>query len=201
MAIQTLMATTGSPASFRNLFTMSGLFASYGGQRHFILDNNSPGRLLFSGTNSATLPLEIPENGTLWDHLQHNGITFRSGFGEGVDVPGYIDGRYATNIPIGESLSRNVSHDYPSHSLVTFQTKCEADKFIAELDERYKSGKEPLPQFLFVSLPNDETGDERPNGGYPYTSSWVADNDLALGHAILDYLSHSPWWRRKQPSF
>ncbi len=169
-----------------DLFTMSGLFNSYGGQRHFILENNSPGRLLFAGTNSATLPLEIPERGTLWDHLQRNNITFRN-FGEGLDLPGYIDGHYATNIPMQESLARNTSHDYPGPSL-DIPDQVRADKLIAEL------GKGPLPQFVFVSLPNDETGDERPNGGYPYASSWVADNDLALGR-ILDYLSHSPEWR------
>ena len=175
-----------------DLFTMSGLFGSYGGQRHFILDNKSPGRLLFAGIDAATLPLEIPENGTLWDHLQRNGITFRN-FGEGLDLPGYIDEHYATNIPMQESLLRNTSRDYPGPSL-DIPDQVRADKFIAELDRRYKSGQEPLPQFLFISLPDDETGDERPNGGYPYASSWVSDNDLALGR-ILDYLSHSPWWR------
>jgi hypothetical protein len=51
-----------------------------------------------------------------------------------------------------------------------------------------------LPQFLYVTLPNDQTTDERPDAGYPYASSWVADNDLALGR-VLEYLSHSPWWR------
>jgi len=175
-----------------DLFTMSGLFGSYGGQRHFIADNNAPGRLLFAGTDTATLPLEIPENGTLWDHLVRNGVTFRN-FGEGLDVPGFIDGHYTTNIPMQESLYRNTSRDYPGFSL-DIPDQVRADKFIAELDERYKSGKEPLPQFLYVTLPNDQTGDERPNGGYPYASSWVADNDLALGR-ILEYLSHSPWWR------
>ena len=169
-----------------DLFTMSGLFGSYGGQRHFILDNNSPGRLLFAGTGAATLPLEIPENGTLWDHLQRNGITFKN-FGEGLDLPGYIDGHYATNIPIEESLARNTSHDYPGPSL-DIPDQVRADKLIAEL------GKAPLPQFVFVSLPNDQTGDERLNAGYPYASSWVADNDLALGR-ILEYLSHLPSWR------
>jgi YVTN family beta-propeller protein len=168
-----------------DLFTMSGLFGSYGGQRNFILDNNSPGRLLFAGTDAATLPLEIPENGTLWDHLQRNGITFRN-FGEGLDLPGFIDGHYTTNIPMQESLYRNTSHDYPGPSL-DIPDQVRADKLIAELD------KGPLPQFVFVSLPNDQAGDERPNGGYPYASSWVADNDLALGR-ILEYLSHLPSW-------
>ena len=181
-----------------DLFTMSGLYAAYGGQRRFALDAATPGRLLFAGTNVATLPEEIPENGTLWHHLERNGVTFRN-FGEGATMPGVVLGtgkgpaRYRTNMPMPDPLYRNSSRDYPGLSLdVPDQTR--ADRFIAELDERYKSGKEPLPQFLYVTLPNDQTGEERPDAGYPYASSWVADNDLALGR-ILEYLSHSPWWK------
>jgi len=178
-----------------DLFTMSGVFASYGGQRHFALDSSTPGRLLFAGTNAATLPEEIPENGTLWDHLERNHITFRN-FGEGIELPGTVEASqptYVTNMPIEESLYRNTSRDYPGFSLdVSDQTR--ADKFIAEMDQRYKSGKEPLPQFLYITLPNDHTGGDLPDAGYPYAASWIADNDLALGR-ILEYLSHSQWWR------
>ncbi len=174
-----------------DLFTMSGMFASYGGQRHVALDNATPGRLLFAGTAASTLPEEIPEYGTLWDHLERNKITFRN-FGEGFELPGITDGTYKTNIPISESLYRNTSRDYPGFNLdIPDQTR--ADRFIAELDERYKATNQPLPQFLYVTLPNDHTGDDRPDGGYPYASSYVADNDLALGR-IMEYLSHSPWW-------
>lgn len=182
-----------------DLFTMSGAYASYGGQRRFALDSSTPGRLLFSGTYPGVLPEEIPEGGTLWRHLERNGITFRN-FGEGLQVPGLVDSgvpsqpaRYLTNIAIPDPLYRNTSRDYPGFSLdIPDQTR--ADRFIAELDERYKSGREPLPQFLYVTLPNDHTSDAVTNAAYPYTSSYVADNDLALGR-ILDYLSHSPWWR------
>ncbi len=174
-----------------DLFTVSGMFASYGGQRHFAADNNTPGRLLFAGTNASPLPEEIPENGTLWDHLERNHISFRN-FGEGLELPGK-DGDYQTDMPIEDSLYRNTSRDYPAFS-IDVPDQVRADKFIAELDGRYKSGKEQLPQFLYVTLPNDHVGDDRPNGGYPYAASWVADNDLALGR-ILEYLSNSPWWR------
>ena len=176
-----------------DLFTMSGMFASYGGQRRFSLDNSTPGRLLFAGTKAGTLPEEIPENGTLWHHLERNHVTFRN-FGEGLQLPGVVDGsHYTTNMPIPDPLYRNTSRDYPGRSLdVSDQTR--ADRFIDELDQKYKSGKEPLPQFLYVTLPNDRTGEERPDAGYPYASSWVADNDLALGR-ILEYLSRSQWWK------
>ena len=35
---------------------------------------------------------------------------------------------------------------------------------------------------------------ERPEDGYPYRSSFVADNDLALGR-MIELLSHSPYWK------
>jgi hypothetical protein len=59
-----------------------------------------------------------------------------------------------------------------------------ANKFIAEIDRRYAKGGEPLPQFLRVHLPNDRLEN----------ASSVLDNDFATGR-IVDYLSHSPWWR------
>ena len=34
----------------------------------------------------------------------------------------------------------------------------------------------------------------RPQDGYPYEASYVADNDYALGR-IVEFLSHTPWWR------
>ncbi|HEU5021038.1 MAG TPA: bifunctional YncE family protein/alkaline phosphatase family protein [Bryobacteraceae bacterium] len=183
-----------------DLFTMSGMFQSYGGQRQFILDDASPGRLLFAGTSAGVLPEEIPENGTLWDHLERHHITFRN-FGEGLELPGVekghttlgIGAQYLTNVPIQASLYRHTAPNYPAFSFdIPDQTR--ASRLIAELDSRYKSGKEAFPQFLYITLPNDHIGDDRPKAGYPYGASWVADNDLALGR-ILEYLSHSPWWR------
>jgi YVTN family beta-propeller protein len=183
-----------------DLFTMSGMFQSYGGQRHFMLDDASPGRLLFAGTSAGVLPEEIPENGTLWDHLERHRITFRN-FGEGLELPGVEQGdltqgtaaHYLTNVPMQASLHRHTSADYPAFTFeIPDQTR--ASRLIAELDSRYKSGKEPFPQFLYITLPNDHVGDIRPDRGYSYPASWVADNDLAVGR-ILEYLSHSPWWR------
>jgi DNA-binding beta-propeller fold protein YncE len=188
-----------------DLLTTSGLFASYGGQKRFSLDSSTPGRLLFAQASASTHPEEIPENGTLWHHLERNGISFRN-FGEGMELAGVVEGgrdasgdtvpngaSYLTNMPMPDALYRNTSRDYPGFTLdISDQTR--ADRFIAEIDERYKSGKEELPQFIYVTLPNDHTGDERPREGYPYTASWVADNDFALGR-IVEYLSHTPWWR------
>jgi len=69
-----------------------------------------------------------------------------------------------------------------------------ADRFIEEIDGKYGRGGEPLPQFLSIHLRSDQTGDPKPQSGYPYEASYVEDGDFGLGR-ILDYLSHSPWWR------
>ena len=61
-----------------------------------------------------------------------------------------------------------------------------ADEVIAALEE-------PLPQFVFIHLPNDKLADARPADGYPYEESWMEDNDLALGR-IVEALSHSRGW-------
>jgi sugar lactone lactonase YvrE len=68
------------------------------------------------------------------------------------------------------------------------------NRFIAEAESQYRKGAEPFPQFTYIRLPNDSLSEARPADGYPYEASWMEDNDLALGR-ILEYLSHSPWWR------
>jgi hypothetical protein len=93
-----------------------------------------------------------------------------------------------------EPLYRNTSRGYPGIGM-NVPDQYRADRFIAEMEERYGSGAEPLPQFLFIHLPNDRAGAEREEDGYPYQASFVSDNDLALGR-ILQYLSHKPWWRQ-----
>jgi DNA-binding beta-propeller fold protein YncE len=69
-----------------------------------------------------------------------------------------------------------------------------ADQIIAEIDRRYAKGGEPVPRFLCIHLPNDEASDPAPEAGYPFDVSTVLENDFETGR-IVDYLSHSPWWR------
>ena len=67
------------------------------------------------------------------------------------------------------------------------------EQFKKEFEERYVSGQEPLPQFIYIWLPNDHTAKPRPEDGYAYHASYVADNDLALGK-LIDLFSHSKFW-------
>ena len=54
-----------------------------------------------------------------------------------------------------------------------------------------QQGKDTMPNFILLRLPNDHTAGTRPGGPTPKSS--VADNDLAVGRAV-DAVSHSPFW-------
>ena len=69
-----------------------------------------------------------------------------------------------------------------------------ATQFIHEIQEKYVKGGEPFPRFIYIHLPNDHMTEPRPQDGYPYEASYVADNDYALGR-IVEFLSLTPWWR------
>ena len=58
------------------------------------------------------------------------------------------------------------------------------------MEEKYVKGGAELPQFLFIHLPNDHMTKERPDDGYPYEESFMADNDYALGPDYRVPLGH-----------
>ncbi|MEO8658739.1 MAG: alkaline phosphatase family protein [Bryobacteraceae bacterium] len=186
--------------SYPNAFTESTLMAAYGGQKDFRLPTSAPGRLLFPGSNSSVHPEEQLEAGALWHHLDRHGITFRN-FGEGFELAGADEGeglkptgaRFLTNVPMPDPLYRNTSRQYPNYN-TNIPDQFRATQFIKEMDELYAEGKQPFPRLLFLHLPNDHTARARPEDGYPFTASYIADNDYALGR-IVQYLSRLPQWK------
>jgi DNA-binding beta-propeller fold protein YncE len=54
-----------------------------------------------------------------------------------------------------------------------------------------QQGKDTMPDFILMYLPDDHTAGTRPGGPSPKSS--VADNDLAVGRAV-EAVSHSPFW-------
>jgi hypothetical protein len=64
---------------------------------------------------------------------------------------------------------------------------------IQELEERFGKSRTDLPRVVWIRLPNDRPSRPRPEAGYPYPESYIADNDEALG-SILEYLSGTRWW-------
>ncbi|MEJ2007728.1 MAG: hypothetical protein P8Z30_06150, partial [Acidobacteriota bacterium] len=172
--------------------------AAYGGQFDFEPDQNAPGRLAIGST--APSPEDYLQMGSLWEHLSSRGITFRN-YGESLELAGESEGggteptgvREATNMPMPEVLFVNTSRTYPTFN-TSIPDQYRFQQFKHEFDTRYLSGKEPLPHFLYIWLPDDHTAKPRPRDGYPYRASFVADNDLALGK-MVQLFSHSPFWK------
>jgi DNA-binding beta-propeller fold protein YncE len=54
-----------------------------------------------------------------------------------------------------------------------------------------QAGKDTMPNFIMLRLPNDHTEGTRP--GKPTPKSSVADNDLAVGRAV-EAIANSPFW-------
>jgi len=70
-----------------------------------------------------------------------------------------------------------------------------ATQFIEEVEQLYRKPGKDLPRLLYIHLPNDHMDRPRPEDGYPFRASFVADNDIGLGR-IIAYLSKSPWWKQ-----
>ncbi len=184
--------------SYPNVWTESSLLAAYSEKKDFRL-GAAPGRLLFAGSASSVHPEEQLEGGTIWHHFARHGVSFYN-FGEGFELAGVDEegdleptgARFLTNVPMPEPLYRNTSRQYPGFNM-NIPDQYRASQFIHEIAEKYVDTGADLPQFLFIHLPNDHMADARPEDGYPYRESFVADNDLALGR-ILEYLSGTKWW-------
>jgi len=99
----------------------------------------------------------------------------------------------ATNIPTKPELVGHFAPEAPDFNLLV------PDQVRFEIFERHlkgwiadkEQGKDTMPNFVMLRLPNDHTAGTRPGGPTPKSS--VADNDLAVGRAV-EAISHSPFW-------
>jgi DNA-binding beta-propeller fold protein YncE len=101
----------------------------------------------------------------------------------------------AKNIAAQEELRGHFDPLFPDFE-VSYPDQLRADEFLNEFNSfvaasNNKKGKDPLPQFMLVRLPNDHTAGGRK--GQPRPAASVADNDLAIGR-LVDAVSHSPYW-------
>src|SRR5690606_3786110 len=65
--------------------------------------------------------------------------------------------------------------------------------FKKEFTEKWMNGQDTMPALMTVIIPNDHGADDRPEAGYPFRESYMADNDLAVGR-IVEFLSQTPYW-------
>lgn len=184
--------------NYPNEWTESVWPANYGDEFRFLPDADAPGRLMIGSTTPR--PEDYIQAGSLWENLARNHITFRN-YGEGFDLPGETEDegmaptgvREVINMPMEEPVFENTSRTYPMFN-TSIPDQYRVQQFKKEFEERYVSGKEALPQFIYIWLPDDHTAKPRPKDGYPFRASYVADNDLALGK-LIELFSHSPFWK------
>jgi hypothetical protein len=162
--------------------------------------SSAPGRRYSMGSNGSLIPEDYPEAGAMWDHLARHGIRFRN-YGEGFELPGVEEdadesptgAREVVNIPMPKVLYDHTCFDFPIFNM-NIPDQYRAHWFMKDVERRYLGGFHAFPSFLNIALCNDHGTDPKPDKGYPYVASWMADNDLALGR-IVEFLSHTRYWK------
>ena len=166
----------------------------------FKKDSSAPGRRYSMGSNGSLMPEDYPEAGSMWEHLARNRIRFRN-YGEGFEFPGVIEdadehptgAREVVNIPMPKVLFDSTAFGFPIFNM-NIPDQYRAQWFMTDVEERFLRGGKKFPSFVNIAICNDHGADPKPDKGYPYLASWMADNDLALGR-IVEFLSHTPYWK------
>jgi DNA-binding beta-propeller fold protein YncE len=123
----------------------------------------------------------------------HKGEAIPANYGGGVSAYPWAIPLIAKNIATKAELEGHFDPLFPDFKLnfpdqlrvEEFQTHFR--KWVADREQ----GKDTMPQFVMLRLPNDHTAGTTP--GMPTPQASVADNDLAVGRAV-DLVSHSPYW-------
>jgi len=172
--------------------------SGYGGRRDSSPFSSAPGRRALGGGSDSPMPEDEPEYGSLWEHVAGAGLSIRN-YGEGIEVEGADerDGaepegqRLLLNAPVPKPIFESSDRGYPTFNL-GIPDQFRYQEFAEDMDRRLKKGKPAA--LTVIRLPNDHTSDVRPQDGYAYKASFVADNDLALGK-IVEKISHSSIWK------
>ncbi len=186
--------------TYPNQWVETNVPAGYGGTREVKAESKEPGKFGWTGSAGAIFPEDYNEAGSMWEHLERNGISFYN-WGFGTEMPAnfadstmkYYGQKVLVNYPVPAPLFVNTSLRYPTYNMA-IPDQFRADLFIDEFKEKWLDTAEKMPQMLTILLPNDHGAGERPAAGYPFRESYMADNDLALGR-IVEFLSHTPYWK------
>jgi YVTN family beta-propeller protein len=186
--------------TYPNEWVETSVSAAYGDNRDWREGSKAPGNNLMVGSNASVYPEDYNEGGTVWDHFDRNKVSFFN-FGFGTEMaPGWEEKdfknsgtRSVINYPLSAPLYKNTSKLYATFNMY-IPDQYRADMFIKEFNDRWIGAGRTMPSVLTITLPNDHGAGERPNEGYPFEASYMADNDLALGR-MVEYLSHTPYWK------
>ena len=101
--------------------------------------------------------------------------------------------REVVNIPMPKVLFDNTAFGFPIFNM-NIPDQYRAHWFMQDVEKQFLRGGKKFPSFLNIAICNDHGADPKPEKGYPYLASWMADNDLALGR-MVEFLSHTPYWK------
>ena len=186
--------------TYPNEWCETSTSASYGGNRTFKEDSKAPGVFAMNGAAGAIYPEDYNEAGSMWDHLERHNVDFYN-FGFSIMFePALYKAEYKytgihqfINFPMPQPLFKRTSKMYPTYNMA-IPDQFRIDQFIKEFDDKWINSQEDMPAFMTVIIPNDHGAGDRPEAGYPFRESYMADNDLALGR-IVEYLSGTPYWK------
>jgi DNA-binding beta-propeller fold protein YncE len=161
--------------------------------------SNAPGRR-FPGSTGSMDPEDYAEIGGLWEALERKGISFYN-FGEANETAHvreeWMDtatgAGHGIMVPMQKALFSRTSHNYAGFNM-NIPDQFRMNQFESEFKKLWLSGKEKMPSLITMQVPNDHGASSRPEDGYLYPQSFMADNDLAVGR-ILHFLSRTPYWK------
>jgi len=99
----------------------------------------------------------------------------------------------AANVATKPELVGHFAAEAPDFNLMV-PDQVRVEIFLRHLKEwvaEKEQGKDTMPSFVLLRLPNDHTAGTKP--GSPTPKASVADNHLAVGRAV-EAISHSPFW-------
>jgi len=161
--------------------------------------SKAPGRR-FPGSTGSIDPEDYAEIGGLWEALDRKKVDFYN-FGEANETAHVREEWYDTNtgaahgvmVPMQKALFYKTSQNYAGFNM-NIPDQYRMDQFEKEFTNKWIKGKAKLPSLITMQVPNDHGADIRPQDGYLYPSSFMVDNDLAVGR-ILHFLSRTKYWK------
>jgi len=186
--------------TYPNEWVESTTPANYGSNRDYKEGSKAKGVFAMTGSAGAIYPEDYNEAGSMWDHFERNKVNFFNfGFSVMFDPASYDDTykytgiKHTVNYPVPQPIFGRSSRTYPTYN-TSIPDQFRADQFIKEFRRKWMGKGKNMPQVLTVIIPNDHGAGDRPEAGYPFRESYMADNDLAVGR-VVEFLSHTPYWK------
>ena len=161
--------------------------------------SKAPGRR-FPGSTGSMDPEDYGEIGGMWEVMERKKVNFYN-FGEANETAHvreeWMDtatgAGHGVMVPMQKALFTRTNHNYAGFNM-NIPDQFRMNQFEEEFTKMWIKGKKPLPSLITMQVPNDHTAGPRPEDGYDFPQSFVADNDLAVGR-ILHFLSRTKYWK------